>query len=1030
MYNIEYKTRLGVAISENPEPLFSKLFPETTIVPLGENYRLQPCPNPKCGHLDCCNITIGSPKINCFHPGCSVHGYTVDCLASLLGDRASEIYSVAAEGYGIEVPNDRLSRLQNIKHIAAEHYHCELMNSSAPLTYQREVRMHSVETLELFKVGLVSNLGTLLQKLREMGFSEEEIDEAKIRITDGLFVYPYYDIKTGNIVRFNTKGILYESGDKPKGFSIGPKACYTTPTISKDKVIIVEGENDSISLYEAGETSVIALGGNSGKIQLEALADMVDDVALVYLMFDNDDAGNKYIEEVNTVLPNKMVYLVSYEGNDPDDLLKRSEFTGSMEGLLQSAKLLPSDGYTFRRHHQSWSMLTRDFSIKFTVKGQDSNGVFNGDIEFYIGAVLTDHKVNCKISSYRHKEIQAHYVFQFHKELEAFYSGHNTDMDLTDLLDCYEFSSRQSNIVKRIAEAIYKSEDKEHEIGEVSKRLNTTARDSVLGELNELDNATLSTHDGIPKVKISQFFSIKNGEAYFYFNKVVNDGEGTVRLPYLLSNKREQIRLDLIKRKNSQNMLLLNKKYELPFEVSNAITEYQETSLQQGWVDMYVADKIPKEELQPEKVIRTLEKQVQRFFFSSDAKIYKILALWIFGTYLYELFGEYPYLYLTGNKGTGKSTLDNVIYSYGFNAKFAVKITEAAMGRLITAEGGTLIMDELENLTSRSKSQEYGISGLLKGGYSKSTGRDYKTNMDKGIVEGFTVYGPKVISNIFGLDDVLHDRVIEIQMQPASVDIVTSLEKIEQHREHNFEEIHEITSRCCLSVLENFQSIYEKYESYSFSGETARMSQILKPILSLASIAGEDFVEAVEWYYNERLLPAKVEVEESSPESLVKNILGEVALELLGRESFGWIKQLSQDDSRVRSWVIQYPDGFRANQLFIKVALDSLSQGIKYPYNQILKYIKRVFGKVEFDRFKRTTITLYPDEALAKEVNSDRPTASNYRFYYKDFGLKDWDKPVSTKEPDTPTESLQVSLFEVIEANKIVSEAPVDYGGF
>lgn len=791
---------------------------------------------------------------------------------------------------------------------------------------------------------------------------------------DSKLAYPNYVGKTGDIIRFDAKRVDDESGNKPNSFSSGSRVYFVTPTISRDRKILVGDENDQTSLIEAEETAMMAVGGTPSHEQIE----------------------------------------------DPVDL----GVTESKEELHQSETLLPSAVYIMKRQIHSWSMLTAKFSIKFTVKGRDSKGLFNGDIEFYIGPLLADAKINCKISSYRHKEVLPHYVFQFHKELEAFYSGHIKDLDLAGLLDCYEFTFQQSDIVKRIAEKIHTSEDKEHGILEVSKRLNYTVRDDVLGELNELDNATITTSDNMPKMKISQFFSIKNGEAYYYFNKIVRDSKGTVRLPYLLSNKGEQIRLDLIKRKNPQNMLLLNKKYEMPFEVPNAITEYQETSLQQVWVEKYVADEIPKEELQPEKLIRTLEKQVQRFFYSSDAKIYKLLALWIYGTYMYELFAEYPYLYLTGNKGTGKSTLDNVIYSYGFNAKFAVKITEAAMGRLINAEGGTLIMDELESLTSRSKSLQNGISGLLKGGYSKSTGRDYKTVMVKnGIVEGFSVYSPKVISNIFGLEDVLHDRVIEIQMQPASVDVINSLERIEQHREHNFEEIHETTSKCCLSALENFQSIYERYKSTSFDGITARVSQILKPILSLASIAGADFVEAVEWYYKERLLPSKVEVEESNPEGLVKNILTEAALEMLGRESYGWIKQLSSNDQRLRSWVTKYPDGFKVNQLWIKMALDSVSQGVKYPTRQIPKYLKRVFGKVEFDQIKRTTITLLPDEALAKELHSYRPSVWNYRFYFKDFGLKDWDQPVSAKVTEIHPESLPVSLFVAIEDFKMTKDA-------
>jgi len=540
----EYKNKLAMEISGNPEPFFEKLLPGVAVERSGDTIRLQPCP--KCGHNDSCNLTQGTPFIHCFSTGCDLKGNIVDALLSLPGVTEGQISSIAAEVYRVDIPDERENKLQRIRDIGIEHYHAQLMSSSKPLRHQIEVRKHKEETLRLFKIGLAMNYPILHRTLIEEGFGMEEIKEAKIWIPEGLFVYPYIDWKTGIIRRINTKGIPDENGVKPDGHSWGDKVFYTTPGISKARVVLVEGEDDLLSLWEAGIDSVIASGGNLSSEQLQKLPDLVDECDKVFNMFDNDEAGAAYDEKVVAAIPHKMVFKAVYEGKDPDDLLKRSEFTGSMEELLQGATLLPSDGYTMQHHSHNWSMLTRRFAIKFIVKGRDSNGLFNGDVEFYIGPVLTDAKVNCKISSYSHKDIPSINVFQFHRELETFYSGHSKDLDLTDLLDCYEFTSKKSNVVKRIAEKISNSEDKEHDIVEISKRLKTSVRDSVLGELNELDNATLSTHDGIPKVKISQFFSIKNGEAYFYFNKVVDDGEGTVRLPYLLSNKREQIRLDLI----------------------------------------------------------------------------------------------------------------------------------------------------------------------------------------------------------------------------------------------------------------------------------------------------------------------------------------------------------------------------------------------------------------------------------------------------------------------------------------------------
>jgi len=1026
MLTTEYKNKLAMEIADNPEPFFEKLLPKVTVERSGDTIRIQPCP--KCGHRDCCNLTEGSPLINCFHAGCDLKGNIGDALSRIPEVTEGKISSIASEIFGIEVPNGRLFRQQVIKAMAVEHFSAELMKSDAPLTHQLEERGHRLDALKQFMVGLVLNLWMLLGTLREKGFSEEEIEEAKIKIPEGLFVYPYYD-KTVNIVRFNTKGIPDESGNKPRGYSSGLKACYTTPRISKDKVIIVEGENDLISLFEAGETSVIALGGNPSREQLLELASLVDDVALVYLMFDNDDAGKKYMEEVNVVLPHKMVYVVTYEGKDPDDLLKRSGFNGSMEELIQSATLLPSEGYYFRHNVKQCHMQTREFDMSVRRIKREKDGDFRGDIEIQTTSGIKEFKPNAIVSRFKLKGIPAEVGYCMHKELCARYDIRILDDDLQGLIDGFYLSFRKTEIVSRMAALIQKSGTSERDASIIAEALGVSVRDQVLVLINEIGNKKLDLNKSIPRIRLAQYFNMTNNEAYFYFTRVVYEGDGIVMNPYMLSNKKELIRLDLIKRKNPKTLLLMNGKYQLPFEVESAIGDIQETSMQQHWVDKYVAGEIDEEMVKPDLLIRILERQIPRFFHFSDERVYKLLALWIFGTYVYELFGEFPYLLLNGKKGSGKSTIDNVIYAYAFNAQLIVNITEAALFRTISAVGGTMILDEMENISNGSKNNDSGLASVLKGGYSKSAGSTLRCDPnDYSIQQKFDVYGPKVISNINGVDGVIYDRVLEIQFPTVDVDGL-SFEDITDYRKECIGDIREITSLCCVSALENFKLIHEAYKNTHFKGSTARMGQIMRPLRALAGIAGTDYVKALEGYYTEKIAPSKKDVDDATPHGSLEGILVELSLELLGRKPFELCETFVDPDMPDKQ-IVLHKDGFTLSQFWLWLALKTLMFRIDEPKN-IHKWVKVVMAsKPEYGVPDRTTVTWKAPDYMRE--SGGKYSVRNYRFYFSRF-VPDW-KPVEVVK-ELPTKvsginSFMRNLEAVKESGEVVEPAPVNLADF
>ena len=142
-------------------------------------------------------------------------------------------------------------------------------------------------------------------------------------------------------------------------------------------------------------------------------------------------------------------------------------------------------------------------------------------------------------------------------------------------------------------------------------------------------------------------------------------------------------------------------------------------------------NKISDEELEPSLLIKEIERYIRKFYYTNDNNVYKIVSLYIYTTYYYELFAQIPYLFLNGSKGSGKSILDECIKLLSFNAKMALDITEAALFRTLSVEGGVLILDEQENLNSKNRTMDNSMAAILKGGYARS-GAVYRCNTEKG----------------------------------------------------------------------------------------------------------------------------------------------------------------------------------------------------------------------------------------------------------------------------------------------------------
>lgn len=242
---------------------------------------------------------------------------------------------------------------------------------------------------------------------------------------------------------------------------------------------------------------------------------------------------------------------------------------------------------------------------------------------------------------------------------------------------------------------------------------------------------------------------------------LVRDGDGKVtRQPYLITSEREQIPLpeDGFVTIGGQPMVVPTEPVMLG---SSSRWEYRS-------LEAFLRGARPN----PVETYRAVERLFDRYVEFGEAHTTDVLALWTVGTYLYPLFETYPYIGLWGPPGSGKTKTMDVAQHLAFNMRCTADITPAGVYRLMDATRGALGIDEAERLGRRGDPWAEELRQVLNAGYKRGA---VATRAEKGPnerfeVREFAVYGPKMLANIRGLEEVLRDRCIVIPMLRAKTE--------------------------------------------------------------------------------------------------------------------------------------------------------------------------------------------------------------------------------------------------------------------
>lgn len=224
-------------------------------------------------------------------------------------------------------------------------------------------RKLSASTIRKFGLGASLNFGELPEYLLDSGFSRENIldsgavieSEKKHRLVDaqgGRLIFPIINamddvIAFGGRVLEKTDFAKYKNTRETALFDKS-KNLYNINLLKKEKkatgirdIIMVEGYMDTISLYQAGFTNVVASMGTSlTKDQARLCKRYTDNV---YICYDGDGAGQKGAVRGLEIMRDEQVNVRVVplpDGLDPDDVIKKYGNEGYQKCLDRAMPLI------------------------------------------------------------------------------------------------------------------------------------------------------------------------------------------------------------------------------------------------------------------------------------------------------------------------------------------------------------------------------------------------------------------------------------------------------------------------------------------------------------------------------------------------------------------------------------------------------------------------------------------------------------------------------------------------------------------
>jgi len=266
-------------------------------------------------------------------------------------------------------------------------------------------------------------------------------------------------------------------------------------------------------------------------------------------------------------------------------------------------------------------------------------------------------------------------------------------------------------------------------------------------------------------------------------------------------------------------------------EIRNISLQCADFKMKQRWssegIESFVNGAEPVE---PTQLFTRIRELFRAYIELSDQRLYDFLALWSIGTYFHWLFNAYPYVYVGGISGSGKTKLLTLCSLICFNSMSSGAPTCASLFRLIQSTRCSVFLDESEVLSNRYTAAD--IRNLLLCGYKKGQPVYRIERTDEWDFEpgSFEIYSPKMLVNIEGLETVLGSRCIDIIMQRGSNRGITA-----RSIEIDYPIWQQVRDMVYPFLMKNWKAVKQKYaELQNDNILQNRDWELWRPILSLA----------------------------------------------------------------------------------------------------------------------------------------------------------------------------------------------------
>ena len=305
-----------------------------------------------------------SPDKQIFHCfGCGAGGNVIHFISKIENVGFKESMQILAERANIKLPTtdgsedskklELKEKVYEINKIAAEYYHEELYKSSAKAA-QEYVKKRKLDNnaLKTYTIGYAPNNSNLYNLLKEKGFKEEEILASELVNKKGntfierfrnRLIFPIQDVRNryiafGGRVLDNSlpkyinspENIVYSKARNLYGLNVAKNS-------KLEKLVIVEGYMDVVSLHQRGIENVVA---SCGTALTEAQGRLLRKYAQkIIISYDSDSAGQAATLRGLEILNNMGcdIRILQMEGaKDPDEYVIKYG-NGKFNNLIDNA---------------------------------------------------------------------------------------------------------------------------------------------------------------------------------------------------------------------------------------------------------------------------------------------------------------------------------------------------------------------------------------------------------------------------------------------------------------------------------------------------------------------------------------------------------------------------------------------------------------------------------------------------------------------------------------------------------------------